>query len=252
MAADHRRVHLISHSLIEEAKRRGWTVTAVTSQLRQSWPAGQERWWPSNDLFRVDAGDRPVGVQFRLRTTRKPHVDTADEARRRAQGLYVGAPRYDCVETDALRVFLYEETRAIASWEDGTRKRIEDRLEEILVRIERGTAETLEARERTRLRAIEQRRRIAQLQRQRERIAHVDRWVKALEGLREQLDRHDAMREALAALKTEPTEKASVAVFALHAQRHRVLETQTCATDVAAGNIHKRKPTTETVWPSTR
>lgn len=33
------RVHLISHTLVREALRRGWKVTAVKSEMRQRWPS---------------------------------------------------------------------------------------------------------------------------------------------------------------------------------------------------------------------
>lgn len=110
-----RRVHLILHTLAQEALRRGWKVIAVKSEMHDRWPSGRERWWPSNDLFRIDAGERRVGVQFRLKTTRAEHVDTPEEARKRARGEYVWAPRWDYHPTGNLRLFLYHDTHSVAS-----------------------------------------------------------------------------------------------------------------------------------------
>jgi hypothetical protein len=45
-AQSRRRVHLISNTLVQEALRRGWKVTAVRSEIRERWPSGRERWWP--------------------------------------------------------------------------------------------------------------------------------------------------------------------------------------------------------------
>lgn len=167
-----RRVHLISHTLVQEALRRRWKVIAVKSEMRDRWTSGRERWWRSNDLFRIDGGEREVGVQFRVKTTRAEHVDTPEEARKRARGEHVWTPRWDYHPTGILRLFLYHDTHLVASWEDTARIPVENRLTAVLDRIEESTKNVIAQREAERKRWEEQQRRLEEERRQRQRVAH--------------------------------------------------------------------------------
>ena len=96
--------------------------------MRDRWPSERERWWPSNDLIRIDAGERAIGVQFRVKTTRAEHADSPEEARKRARGAHMWVPRWDYRPTGNLRLFLYHDTHSAASWEDTARISVENRL----------------------------------------------------------------------------------------------------------------------------
>jgi hypothetical protein len=223
-----RRVHLISHSLVQEALRRGWKVTAVTNQMRDRYPSGRERWWPSNDLFRIDAGEQALGVQFRVKTTRIKHVATADEARRRARGQYVYAPSYDYQPTDILRLFLYHDTRKRASWEDTARRPIESCLAEILDSIEGSTRSVVARREADRRRWEEDQRRREEEQRQRKRVTHYDTWLDVLLGLQRRSREHTELATFVSELARlnasvdveNETETLALASFVAWAQTH--------------------------------
>jgi hypothetical protein len=194
-----RRVQLISHTLVQEALRRGWKVTAVNSQIRDRWPSGRERWWPSNDLFRIDAGEQEVGIQFRMKTTRIDHVDTPEEARKRADGQYVFIPRYDYRPTDVLRLFLYDSTHHVASWEDTARIPLESRLAAVLDRIDQATKAVIARREAERRRWEEEQRRLEEERQQHQRVSHYDMWVDAFLALH----RHACEHAELAAFVVE-------------------------------------------------
>lgn len=197
-----RRVHLISHTLVQEALRKGWKVIAVKSEMRDRWPSGCERWWPSSDLFRIDAGERVVGVQFRLKTTRAEHVDTPEEARKRARGEHVWAPRWDYHPTVNLRLFLYHDTHSGASWEATARIPVENRLTAVLDRIEESTKSVITQREAERKRWEEQQRRLDEERRQRQRVVYYDAWLNALESLRLRWRQHAELTAFVDELQT--------------------------------------------------
>lgn len=220
-----RRVHLISHSLVQEALRRQWRVTPVLSTVRDRWGSGRERTWDSNDLFRIDAGEQPVGVQFRLRSTRTDHVDTPDEARRRARNQYVFTPRYDYVPTTILRLFLYARTSQMTSWEDKKSAPIEDRLAAVLNRVEKASSDVLLRRQAERERQELEQARQQEASRQRARVAHYETWLQALQTLRSSLDEHTALTAVVARLRHDEAGAArgvtlTIAAFVAWADEH--------------------------------
>jgi hypothetical protein len=196
-----RRVQLISHTLVQEALRRGWKVTAVKSQIRDRWPSGRERCWPSNDLFRLDAGEQEVGIQFRMKTSRIDHVDTPEEARKRADGQYMFIPRYDYRPTDVLRLFLYDSTHQVASWEDTARIPLESRMAAVLDRIDQATKAVIARREAERRRWEEEQRRLEEERRQRQRVSHYDTWVDTLRALHHRAREHAELATFVAELR---------------------------------------------------
>lgn len=143
-----------------------------------------------------------VGVQFRLKTTRAEHVDTPDEARKRARGEHVWAPRWDYHPTVNLRLFLYHDTHSVASSEDTARILVENRLTAVLDRIEESTKNVITQREAERKRWEEQQRRLDEERRQRQRVVHYDAWLNALESLRLRWRQHAELTAFVDELQT--------------------------------------------------
>ncbi|THV43068.1 hypothetical protein [Glycomyces buryatensis] len=201
-----RRTHLISHTLIQEALGRGWKVSAVVGEMRASAHSRPQRRWPSSDLFRIDAGACELGIQIRDKPKRIPHVDSPDEARRRARGEWVYAHKYDFIPTGLLQLRLYRGTSEEYSWVDNERAPLEDRVEAIVNRIQKATDHVLEIRAQQRLREAEERRRREEVQRQRQRAVKYDSWVGALELMQQRHQRHAELTEFLAALESRTDE----------------------------------------------
>lgn len=235
-----RRVHVVSHTLVGEALRRGWQASAVTSEVRQRWPSGRERWWPSKDLFRIDAGECEVGVQFRVKTSRVEHVATPDEARRRARGEYVWAPRWDYHPTEVLRLFLYHGGHVIASWEDTARIPIENRIVAVLDRVQELTRAVIARRAAEQRRWEEQRRRREEDQRQQARVTHYDAWLDALLTLQRRRREHAELVTLVADLQARrcrlPEEdRAQLDTFLMWADRHLTASNPFDGVDLPAG-----------------
>lgn len=168
--------------------------------MRTSAHSRPQRRWPSSDLFTIDAGACELGVQIRDKPKRIPHVDSPDEARRRARGEWVYAHKYDFIPTGLLQLRLYRGTSEESSWVDNERAPLEDRMEAVVNRIQKATDRVLEIRKQQRLRQEEERRRQEEFQRQRLRAAKYDSWIGALELMQQRHQQHAALTEFLAAL----------------------------------------------------
>ena len=185
----------------------------------------REQWWPSEDLFRLDAGEQEVGIQFRAKTQRTDHVETP-EARERARGGYVFTPRYDYHATDVLRLLLYHGGHNVASWEDTVRMSIECRLVPVLDRIERSTKDVIAHREAERWRWEEERRRREQEQHEHHRVVRYDAWVDGLVALCRRTREHAELATFVAALRQrigeidDAQERARLGTFLDWAQAH--------------------------------
>jgi hypothetical protein len=188
-----RRAHLISHTLVGEAVRRGWKVIPVHSEMRDRWPSGQERSWPSPDLLRIDAGEQELGIRFRVKTARSVHAETVEEARRRNRGEHVYTPGYDYAPTDTLRLALYHGAHQLSSWDDKARTPVESSLLAVLDAIEASTQSVRARRENERRRWEEEQRQRKEEQRQQQRVEHYDAWRDVLVNLQTRLDTHAAL-----------------------------------------------------------
>lgn len=194
-AENRRRALLIAHSIVREALGRGWTVKAVEYREKIG-----DLVWQSQDSFAIDAGDEAVGLRFRVRHLRQPHVDTPKEATDRARGRTWGIPRWDYVPSDRLQISVRagHETRY---WEDTERKRVEVHLAAVLRWIDRASEKRreLEARlvqwEEDRRKA-EQERRVLQ-----ERVERYDRWQAALVSLQQRVQDHDNLAAFVAGME---------------------------------------------------
>jgi hypothetical protein len=222
-----RRVHLMSHTLVQEALRRGWKVTAVSGPDHKRPHGGyQVAYWPREDLFRLDAGDYEIGIQFRDKLKRVPHVDTPDEARRRAQGKWVWAPTYDFQPTGLLQLRLRSGTMELRSWIHDDRTPLENRLPAVLKHIQKQSDERRKFQEQLRREREESQRRREQLERQRERVAKYDAWVGALELMPRRVRAHAEQSEFVAALvsradqETNEGRRRRLKAFIAWAQEH--------------------------------
>ena len=222
-----RRVHLMAHTLVQEALLRGWKVTAVSGpDHKRSLHGYQVAHWPRVDLFRIDAGDCPIGIQFRDKLKRVTHVDTPDEARRRAQGKWVYTPTYDFQPTGLLQLRLRSGTLEEGAWVHSDRTPLENRLPAVLKRIQKRSEERREARERWRRQEEEAQRRRERLEHQRERVAKYDVWVGALELMPHRVRAHAEQSQFVAALEsraeqeTNEDKRRHLKAFIAWAQEH--------------------------------
>jgi len=133
-----RRCVLVAHSLVTEALARGWTVTPVEARREPDGYRGTYLRYASQALLLLDAGHATVGLVFSEVTKRRPHEDTKEEAARRAKGQYVWAPRYDYVGDGRLRLHLTDRDgrKTGASWTDGARVKVEERLADVIAAVE--------------------------------------------------------------------------------------------------------------------
>lgn len=89
-------------------------------------------------MLLLDTGHETAGIVFSEVTKRCPHEDTKEEAARRAKVKYVWAPRYDYVGDGRLRLYLTDRDgrKTGASWTDGARVKVEERLADVIATVE--------------------------------------------------------------------------------------------------------------------
>lgn len=209
-----RRCQLIAHTLVTEALARGWEVTAVPTRKEADHLGKSKFTYEHSSLFFIDAGHCKVGFIFDEKQTRIDHVDTAEEAAKRAKGQYVWAPRYDYLSTGLLRLhFVTDGGKDRSPLVDGPRARIEDKIAVILARVEKASTEAVAAAERRRAWQEEW----DAKERERERIAELrrgyEKWEAALHSQADAWARHRdlvAFVEAVAALPDEQRNDAFV------------------------------------------
>ena len=153
-AAKHRALRLLQ-ALITSVARRGHVVAEVRRKDRYVFQYARPAPAYEHVLFTV-AGHE-VGVRITQLQDRSDHVPTAKELAEKASYSWTRIPKYDYTPSDRLKIELT--ARGSGSWSDGVRKRLEDRLVEIIEAIEKAAVTA----ERVRLIA-EEKRRQAQLE----------------------------------------------------------------------------------------
>ena len=114
-------------------------------------------------------------------TKRQPHVDSKEDAARRARGLYVSAPTYDYTGTGRLRLHLTEHDRKMRNYfTDTATMRVEDKLDAVLDVIEAATQQAIRWKEERRRREEEEAARRREAQRIAELRHEYEKWEKAL------------------------------------------------------------------------
>lgn len=205
------RALLLLHAIVQESLRRGWTVTPVLSELRSySWDRTKPRVWPSDDLFRVDAGHQVVPIRLRMKQRQVPHQPTKDELERKERYGYEPYRRTDLVATDRMRLQVGESSAPLVL-EDTAATRIEDKLLRAIEKIEALSEERLRLEEQWRQRAIAEAEERARAEALRQRAAQYGAWASTLESLQAAAAQHqgltetvDRLRAALPRLRQSP------------------------------------------------
>ncbi|MCO6680230.1 hypothetical protein KJZ13_05120 [Cutibacterium avidum] len=190
-----RRCVLVAHSLVTEALARGWTVTPVEARREPDGYRGTYLRYPNQALLLLDAGHATVGIVFSEVTKRRPHEDTKEEAARRAKGQYVGAPRYDYVGDGRLRLHLtdHDGRKTGASWTDGARVKVEERLAEVIAAVEAASQRAVRMEQERRRREEEERLRREEVHRVEQLRRGYEEWEQALHARADAWTRHREM-----------------------------------------------------------
>ncbi|ACV06741.1 hypothetical protein I6I18_06385 [Kytococcus sedentarius] len=154
-----RRCVLIAHALVTGALARGWMVKPVEARQESDGYRGTYLRYDSQALLLLDAGHAPVRIVFSEVTKRCPHEDTKEEAARRAKGQYAWTPTYDYVGDGRLRLHLTDRDgrKTGASWTDGARITVEDRLPEVLAAVDEASERAVRMEQERRRREEEER-----------------------------------------------------------------------------------------------
>ncbi len=175
-----RRCVLILQSLVSEALARGWKVTPVAGEVHRDYWGGRSVRYEKQSLLLIDAGHAPVGLVFDEVTKRQPHVDSKEDAARRARGLYVSAPTYDYTGTGQLRLHLTEHDRKMRNnFTDTATSRVEDKIDAVLDLIEAATQQAIRWEEERRRREEEEAARRREAQRIAELRHEYGQWERA-------------------------------------------------------------------------
>ena len=190
-----RRCVLVAHSLVTEALARGWTVTPVEARREPDGYRGTYLRYPNQALLLLDAGHATVGIVFSEVTKRRPHEDTKEEAARREKGQYVRAPRYDDVGDGRLRLHLTdrEGRKTGASWTDGARVKVEERLDEVIAAVEAASQRSVRVEQERRRREEEERLRREERHRVEQLRRGYEEWEQALHARADAWTRHREM-----------------------------------------------------------
>jgi len=213
-----RRALILLQALVAAATKRGHTVTAIRRQDRhgRSQPAGVHL------SFTVAGHD--IGLRISQLSDRTDHVPTPKELADKQRYSYYSIPRYDYTPSDRLKLELTNS--AASSWKDGIRRKLENRLPEILQAIEHcaHTAERakIAAEERKRQQELEQERQIARATQrliQAHRTQILDEQVTAWTRAR-QLNNYLTALTAIVEAITEPEDKAAAVEWLTWARNH--------------------------------
>jgi hypothetical protein len=190
-AEQRQRALLILHALVQEASRRGWSITPVLSEMRSdSWTHSRTRTWPSNDLFNIDAGHKSAAVRLRMKQRQVTHVPTADEIKTSERWGYQSYSKNDLVPTETMRLEIGAGSYGSLVLEDTVATRIEDKLLRGIERIQLLTEEQITRDEQLRLREIEEAEARAHAEILRQRATTYSHWVKTLEALNTEATHH--------------------------------------------------------------
>ncbi len=203
-----RRCVLIAHSLVQQALARGWAVTPVIGRVEHDRWSGRNVHYDKQSLLIIDAGHAPVGIVFDEVTKRQPHVDTPEEAAKRAKGEYVYAPRYDYNGTGKLRLHLTAHDRKSQNFTDGAKLLTEDDLARVIDAIEAATTQALHWAEQRRLREEEEDRRRKEAQRIQGLRQTYEEWEARLNARADQWARHRELVEYVNAVEESGDESA--------------------------------------------
>lgn len=111
-----------------DGKYQAQSETRVTGRAQAGRPENPH---PQIGQLRIDGEIFEFRIDERRR--RVPHIDTADDARRRKRGEYVYSPPWDYEPTGDLRLHLMTPGgHAFSTRKDGARKRLEDQISDIL------------------------------------------------------------------------------------------------------------------------
>ncbi|GAB3261575.1 hypothetical protein GCM10027562_25070 [Arthrobacter pigmenti] len=192
----------ILHAVVQEALRREWTVTPVLSEMRSnSWDRTKTRVWPGNDLFTIDAGDRPAAIRLRMKQRQVKHVPTKDENEQTERWGYRSYKSNDLIATDRMRLEIGAGSSGSLILEDTTATRIDDKLKRAIAKIQSITDEAIEQQERQRLRAIAEAEARDRAEILRRRTARYGEWVKTRQSLHTEVGQHRELRTTVKALR---------------------------------------------------
>jgi hypothetical protein len=197
-AEQRQRALLILHALVQEASRRGWSITPVLSEMRSdSWTHSRTRTWPSNDLFNIDAGHKSAAVRLRMKQRQVTHVPTADEIKTSERWGYQSYSKNDLVPTDTMRLEIGAGSYGSLVLEDTVATRIDDKLLRGIERIQLMTEEQVTRDEQLRLREIAEAEARARADILRQRATTYSHWVKTLEDLNAEATHHKQLRSTI-------------------------------------------------------
>lgn len=199
---ERQRALLILHALVQEALRRGWTVTANPSTFqRDPWNGRPTRVSPGPDLFSIDAGDAPATIRLRMQQKRVDHVPTEEELAKEARYNWRSYPRHDYVATERMRLEVRASSYDVLSIDDTVATRIEDKLLRAIEKIEQLSINAREAAEQQRLRELERAERQRRAEEIRQRAARYTSWAETLEQLRSDFVQHRELADTVAGLR---------------------------------------------------
>lgn len=201
-AEQRQRALVILHAIVQEALRRGWTVTPILSELHvNSWDRTKTRIWPSNDLFTIDAGDMPAAVRLRMRQRQVKHVPTKDEAALAKRWGYQSYRSMDLVPTDRMRLEIRSARSTSLVLEDTATVQIEAKLKRAIDMIQLVSDEEVAWKERQRIRAIEEAQARERAETLRNRATHYGKWVTALESMHAEVRKHRELHTTVEQLR---------------------------------------------------
>lgn len=201
-SAQRQRALLILHTLVQEAVRRDWTVSANPSTFRRDpWTDRRTRVAPGADLFTIDAGDKPVAIRLRMRQKRVEHKLTDEEIARKERYSWSSAPKYDFEPTERMRLEIRESSTNAYALEDTAATYIEDKLIRAIERIEEASIKQRELVERWRQRDIEIAEERTRAEIRRQRAERYNSWFETLEQLRTDMARHRELADTVAGLR---------------------------------------------------
>lgn len=190
-AEQRQRALTLLHALVQEARKREWTVTPVLSTMRHnSWNGTRTRIWPSDDFFTIDAGEEPAAIRLRMRQRRVDHVPTDDELERKERSGYSWYPRHDLVATDRLRLEVIAGSSRSFVVEDTAATRVEEKLTRAIDKIHALSDEAIVRKERQRLDAIAGAQAREEAEILRRRAMQYGSWVETLESLHMAVGKH--------------------------------------------------------------
>ncbi|WP_454293563.1 hypothetical protein [Salana multivorans] len=199
---ERQRALLILHALVQEALRRGWTVTAYTSTFQKDpWNGRRTRVSPGPDLFSINAGDAPATIRLRMQQKRVDHVPTEEELAEAARYSWRSYPKHDYVATERMRLEIRAGSHDVLTLDDTVATRIEDKLLRAIEKIQQVSASAREAAERRRQWEIERAEQQRHAEELRKRAARYTSWAETLEQLRSDFVGHRELAETVAGLR---------------------------------------------------